>query len=97
MLEGDVVVRTPAGEEPAGVGDAVLFGRGPEGAHQVINRSDEPARFVMFSTMVEPEIAEYPDTGTIGVFAGRAPGAPGEARLERFVDGSAERGYFDEG
>jgi uncharacterized cupin superfamily protein len=94
VLEGAVIVRTPAGEDPARTGDAMLFGRGPEGAHQVINRSGEPARFVMFSTMVEPEIAEYPDNGNLGVFAGRAPGAGGEAQLERFIDGSAERDYY---
>ena len=97
VLEGDVIVRTPAGEEPAGVGDAMVFGRGPGGAHQVINRSDQPARFIMFSTMVEPEIAEYPDNGNLGVFAGRAPGADGPVHLERFVDGSAERDYYAEG
>jgi len=97
VLEGEVIVRTPAGEDAATAGNALLFQTGPEGAHQIINRSSQPARFIMFSTMIEPEIAEYPDNGNIGVFAGRAPGAPGGARLERFVDGSAERGYFDAG
>ncbi len=97
ILDGNVIVRTPAGEQTATTGDALVFRRGPEGAHQVINNSADPARFVMFSTMVEPEIAEYPDNGNIGVFAGRAPGAGGPAHLERFIDGSAERDYFAEG
>jgi len=95
ILEGKVSVRMPEGEIPAGPGDAVLFNRGPRGAHQIINRSDDPARYLMISTMVEPEIAEYPDSGNVGVFAGRAPGGPGEARLERFLDGSAEVDYFE--
>ena len=96
VIEGSVSVRTPQGEHAAGPGDAVLFQRGPKGAHQVINTSGaEEARILMISTMVEPEIAEYPDTGKIGVFSGRAPGAAGEASLWKYLDGSAEVGYFD--
>ena len=47
----------------------------------------------MMSTMVEPEIAEYPDSGNIGVFAdnGRADGPD---VLAKFIDGSAEVDYF---
>jgi hypothetical protein len=61
----------------------------------VINRSDEHARIVMMSSMVEPEIAEYPDSGNIGVFAGRVPGASGGASLSKFINGSAEVDYFE--
>lgn len=95
VLEGSVNVRTPDGEHPAERGDASIFRRGPEGAHQVINRSDAEARILMISTMVHPEIAEYPDTGKIGVFSGRAPGATGQTNLWKYIDGSAEVGYFD--
>lgn len=94
VIEGEVVVRTPDGEQEAGRGDALSFSIGGAGAHQVINRSNEPARILMISTMIEPEIAEYPDSGNIGVFAGRAPGAAG-AGLKRFLDGSAEVDYFE--
>ena len=97
ILDGEVVVRTPSGEQRLGRGDAVGFNRGPDGAHQIINRSTDPARFLMFSTMVEPEITEYPDSGNIGVFAGRAPGGAGEAVLSKFVDGRAERDYYADG
>lgn len=95
VLEGTVTVRTPGGEELARRGDAMIFNKGPDGAHQVINTSDEPARILMMSTMVEPEIAEYPDSGKVGVFAGRAPGAEGEATLWTYLDGSAELDYFE--
>jgi uncharacterized cupin superfamily protein len=93
VLEGEVQLRTPAGVETMRKGDAELFNRGPEGAHQVINNSAEPARFIMFSTLVSPEIAEYPDSGNIGVLAAAA----GEPGLRRFLDGTAERDYFAEG
>jgi uncharacterized cupin superfamily protein len=95
VLEGSVTVRTPDDNLAAGNGDAMIFRRGPDGAHQVINTSESPARILMISTMVEPEIAEYPDTDKIGVFAGRPPGASGQASLLKFLDGSAEVGYFD--
>lgn len=94
VLEGRVKVRTPKGEEEAGPGDAMIFPKGPLGAHQVINHTDATVRIMMMSTMVEPEIAEYPDSGNIGVFAGRAPGEAGPPALAKFIDGSAEVDYF---
>ena len=95
VLEGEVSVRTPEGEQVAVAGDAMVFNKGPDGAHQMINRSDSQARIVMMSTMVEPEIAEYPDSGNVGVFAGRSPRAGGSATLSKFIDGSAEVDYFE--
>lgn len=95
VLDGNVTVRTPEGETPAVPGDALIFNRGPGGAHQVINTSDQVVRILMLSTMVEPEIAEYPDSQKIGVFAGRAPGAAGPDTLWKYLDGSAELDYFE--
>lgn len=95
VLEGTVTVRTPEGEQLAERGDAVIFKRGPDGAHQVINASEEVSRILMVSTMIEPEVAEYPDTGKVGVFAGRAPGSAGQASLWKYLDVSSELGYYD--
>lgn len=95
VLEGEVTVRTPDGEHRAGRGESTIFRRGPIGAHQVVNHSASEARILMISTMVSPEVAEYPDSGKIGVFAGKAPGAAGEATLWKYLDGSAELDYFD--
>lgn len=92
VLEGSVTVRTPEGEQVADRGDALMFPRGPAGAHQVVNHSEEEARFLMMSTMVHPEISEYPDSGNIGLFTEIAPG--GLAGSTRFVDGDAEVDYF---
>ncbi len=95
VLGGVVTVRTPDGEVEARRGDALSFPSGAAGAHQVINQSGERARILMLSTMIEPEIAEYPDSGKIGVFAGRAPGAAGTG-MQKFLDGSAVLPYFDD-
>lgn len=93
VLEGSVTVRTPEGEQEAGRGDALIFKRGPSGAHQLTNHGAEDARVIMLSTMVSPEIAEYPDSGKVGVFPGRAPGDVGGQ--SRFLDGGAVVDYFD--
>lgn len=95
VLEGTVSVRTPEGETEAGPGDALIFNTGPDGAHQLINESDENARVIMFSTMLEPEIAQFPDSGNIGLFAGPVPGMGTEPLLAKWVDGSAEVDYFE--
>ena len=51
--------------------------RGPDGAHEVRNDTDEVARVVMLSTLCDPEICVYPDSGKIGARqAGRAPTVP---------------------
>lgn len=85
VLSGSIIARTPDGEQEMGEGDALLFRRGAEGAHQVINRSDETARYLMFSTKVAPEVVEYPDSGNLGVF--------GDG-LRKLVDGTAARDYY---
>lgn len=95
VLAGNVVVRTPEGEQDAEPGDALIFRTGAAGAHQVINRSQADARIVMMSTMVEPEIVEYPDSGNVGVFAGNAPGGDRSNSLAKFVDGTVEVDYFE--
>jgi uncharacterized cupin superfamily protein len=95
VLEGEVTVRMPEGEEAATRGDALSFPRGPDGAHQVINNSDEVARILMLSTMVEPDIAEYPDSGKFGLFSGSAPGGSGERSLQTFIDRGAVVDYFE--
>ena len=41
------------------------FPTGPDGAHGLTNETDEPVRYLMASTLVSPEVAEYPDLGQI--------------------------------
>jgi uncharacterized cupin superfamily protein len=86
VLDGTPTLRTPQGERTLAPGDAALFLRGPDGAHQVINRSERSARILVVSTMIAPEIGEYPDSGKIGLFAGAAPGGIATERsLEGFL------------
>jgi uncharacterized cupin superfamily protein len=66
VLRGRPTLRMPEGERELAEGDVVCFVRGPAGAHQVWNVTDEPARILMLSTMIAPEIVEYPDSGKVG-------------------------------
>jgi uncharacterized cupin superfamily protein len=70
VVDGTVVVRTPDGEHTLERGDIVRFPAGPEGAHQVMNRSDAPARTLLFSSVRGLAVSVYPDSDTIGVWAG---------------------------
>src|SRR5262245_23259789 len=40
VLEGEVAVRTPEGEQRLERGDLVRFAKGPEGAHRVANHGE---------------------------------------------------------
>ncbi|MFZ0089609.1 MAG: cupin domain-containing protein, partial [Solirubrobacteraceae bacterium] len=89
VLEGDVVVRTPEGEQPAGRGDLARFPSGPDGAHKVSNRGERAARVIMFSSAREPSVAVYPDSDKIGVW----PGADADVVMLRREDGHVD--YYD--
>jgi uncharacterized cupin superfamily protein len=71
VLNGELELRTPAGTEMIGAGALICFPAGPEGAHQLVNRTGETARAVMFSSSREPAVAVYPDSDKIGVWTGR--------------------------
>jgi uncharacterized cupin superfamily protein len=64
------VVRTPDGERTVSRGDIDRFPPGPAGAHKVMNRSDAPARILMFSKASTPAVSVYPDSDKIGVWVG---------------------------
>jgi uncharacterized cupin superfamily protein len=83
VLDGRPSLRTPGGWSELEKGDVVAFRVGDEGAHQVANRSGEPARVLLLSTMVAPEVNLYPDSGKL-MAATRAPGAAGEGLAEAY-------------
>ena len=50
----------------------MCFPAGPEGAHVVENRTGEQTRVLMVSTLAQPSISVYPDSGKVGVRPGVA-------------------------
>ena len=66
VLRGEPTLRTADGEQELREGDVAVFRRGKNGFHQVVNRTDAPIRVLMISTLLMPELVEYPDSGKIG-------------------------------
>ena len=70
VVEGTPSARTPEGTEQLEPLDLVFFPKGPEGAHQIRNDGDAPARILMWSTVVVPTATVYPDSDKVGVWTG---------------------------
>ena len=68
VVDGTVVLRAPDGEHTLQRGDLVRFPAGPAGGHKVMNRSDAPARTLLFSHARGLAVSVYPDSDTIGVW-----------------------------
>jgi uncharacterized cupin superfamily protein len=69
VVAGTPTLRGPGGEHELRPGDTVAFPEGPEGAHQVLNHTDEPVRVLILSTKGPfPAVAVYPDSDKLGVW-----------------------------
>jgi uncharacterized cupin superfamily protein len=73
VLSGRPSVRDPEGTEQLEPLDMVFFPKGPDGAHQVRNDSDETARVLMWSMVITPTATAYPDSDKVGVWTGYKP------------------------
>ena len=89
VLEGEVTVRTPDGEQVVPAGTLACFPAGPDGAHKLTNQGGREARVLMFSSSREPAVAVYPDSDKIGVWPGREE----DSLMLRRADGQV--GYYD--
>ncbi len=81
VLDGQPSLRTPDGWQELQEGEVVPFLRGEQGAHQLVNRTQNTVRFLAFSTNGEPDIVIRPDSGTLGAY-------------ERLSDGGGLRAVF---
>ena len=61
VLDGEVVLRTNEGEQVVRAGMCAGFPAGSRNGHQVVNRSDRPARYLEISNRDPEDVAEYPD------------------------------------
>ena len=81
ILEGEGTLRLGAEQHAVKPGDYISFRSDKEGAHQMINTSAAPLRYLCISTMEPNEIVVYTDTNKVFVCAGSAPGGSKEQRL----------------
>jgi uncharacterized cupin superfamily protein len=75
VLKGTPTLRSSDGERELAEGEVVAFPPGRAGAHQLVNRTEAPVRFLMLSSKAPADIVEYPDSGKVGARAGEW-GAP---------------------
>jgi uncharacterized cupin superfamily protein len=68
VVTGKPTLRSPGGEQTLEPGDVAVFPEGPAGAHQVINKTDEPVRVVLFSSKSPLAVVHYPDSGKVGIW-----------------------------
>jgi uncharacterized cupin superfamily protein len=61
VLAGTPTLYTLEGSRELAPGEVVACPRGRRGAHRLENHSEEGARVVIVSTMVMPEVVEYPE------------------------------------
>lgn len=88
VVSGTPTLRSPDGEERLDPWDVACFPRGPEGAHQIRNDTDEYARVLMFSTVVVPSASVYPDSDKVGIWTG-------DPATDVLVRRSSNVGYYD--
>lgn len=74
ILEGRGNYRCGDASAPVRAGDLIAAPAGDGStAHQIENTSEEPLKYLTFSTMITPEVVEYPDSGKFLVISGAGP------------------------
>ena len=89
ILEGEGTLRYDGERYPLKPGDVIFTPTGPGTAHQIINTSDAPLRYLALSSRADAEVAEYPDSGKIGAYGRHEDGFAFLAPMSAGVD------YFD--
>jgi uncharacterized cupin superfamily protein len=84
VLSGHPSLRTADGTRELEEGEALRFPLGEEGAHQILNQTEEPATFLAISSHGRPDVVVYPDSDKIGVG-------------ERLPEGGGLRAFFPRG
>jgi uncharacterized cupin superfamily protein len=93
VLSGTPLLRTGEGWRELAAGEVVALPRGEAGAHQIANRSSEPARVLIVSEMNAPDVVRYPDSGKTSPRES-APGAGAQGYAAMFQD-DTETDYFE--
>lgn len=87
VLEGEGELRIGAERHALRRGDVVACPPGgPELAHQIINTSTTTdLKYLAVSTMLSPEVVDYPDSGKFGMRLDLPDAAAGQPKVFRFV------------
>lgn len=96
VLAGGGQIRGPESHEPLAAGDYVVLPADERGAHRVVNDGEQTLRYLVISTMNDPDVLRYPDSGTVGVYVGAPPGHPEDADFHGFYDEDATVDFWDD-
>ena len=79
-----------------GAGDVLAApAGGPEVAHQIVNTGGETMKYLAFSTKIQPEVVEYPDSGKFAVSSQSTDGSPMTARIRYIGRSETSLDYWD--
>jgi len=96
ILAGRGELRLGGETYPVAAGDYVALPAGPAHAHALHNPGPEPLEYLCLSTMIAPEVVEYPDSDKVGVMAGSAPGGdPARRLLSGFYKRGTNVDYYE--
>jgi uncharacterized cupin superfamily protein len=95
VLAGQPTLRTVDGERSLGEGEVAALPIGRAGAHRIDNRADTPARVLIVSTMIGPDVVEHLDSQKVYARS-YAPGAdPPPDAVEVMVKREDGRDFFE--
>jgi uncharacterized cupin superfamily protein len=89
ILEGQGTIRYDGETYPVRQGDVIFTPTGSGTAHQIINGSDAPLRYLALSSRADAEVCVYPDSDKIGAYGKNGGG------FAFLAPASAEVDYFD--
>ena len=93
VVEGEGEVRIGGERHAIRAGDVIACPPGDaDTAHQIVNTGRQALRYLAISTMLSPEVVEYPDTGRQAVLVADEPGVKGLRAVFRADD---SLGYWD--
>jgi uncharacterized cupin superfamily protein len=67
IISGTLTVRMENGFDILKKGDLIFFEMGSTGAHQFYNHGSEPCTYLDVRTLINVDVAEYPDSGKINI------------------------------
>jgi uncharacterized cupin superfamily protein len=95
VLAGRPTLRTVEGERTLEAGAVALFTTGRAGAHRIDNRTDQPVRVLIVSTMIGPDVVEHLDSEKVYARS-YPPGAdPPPDGVEVIVKRDDNREFFE--
>ncbi|QKG93994.1 cupin domain-containing protein [Halorubrum salinarum] len=95
VLGGEGTLRLDGESYPLRPGEYAAFPADEPGAHRVVNDGDEVLRYLVVSTMREPDVTVYPDSEKFGVYVGAPPGCDAERSLSGYYRIADDVEYWD--